>query len=188
MAHLLLAETCREQAQLDAVWFVPAAVSPWKTHAPPLEAKHRLYMLQLALAGQTSFQLCTRELDVGGVSFTVDTLRWVRQQQPEAELFLLMGADALQDFPQWREPDVICQIALPVVVRRRHAPEPNFAPLAPLLSSAQLARVQGHLVDMPLIEISSSDIRRRLIEHRSIRYQVPRAVEKYIEEHKLYRE
>jgi nicotinate-nucleotide adenylyltransferase len=186
IAHLLLAETCREQAVLNEVWFVPAAVSPWKTQTPPIDAKHRLQMLQLALAGQESFQLCTRELDVGGVSFTVDTLRWIRQQQPTAELFLLMGADALKDFPHWREPETICQMALPLVVRRRNAPEPDFKSLAPLLTAQQMKAVQGNVVDMPVVEISSSELRRRLSQQRSIRYQVPRAVEKYIETHGLY--
>jgi nicotinate-nucleotide adenylyltransferase len=185
--HLLLAEMCREQGRLDEVWFVPTAVSPLKQHRPPSEAKHRVEMLQLATGGHAAFRVSLVELERGGVSYTVDTLAHFRQQFPQAELFFLMGADSVQDFPQWREPVRICELALPLVVRRHGSPEPNFQPLAALLSTDRLAQVQANLVNMPVIELSSTQIRERVAANHSIRFQTPRAVEEYITFQGLYR-
>ena len=185
--HLLLAETCREQGRLDEVWFVPAAVSPLKQAHPPSDAKQRVEMLQLAIGGYEPFRLSTMEIERGGVSYTVDTLTCFRQQFPQAELFFLMGADSLQDLPLWREPARICELALPLVVRRHGSPEPNYQPLASILSPTRLVLVQANVVRMPVIELSSTEIRRRVAESHSIRYQTPRAVEVYISMHGLYR-
>jgi nicotinate-nucleotide adenylyltransferase len=184
--HLLLAESCREQGKLDEVWFVPAAVSPWKTETPPAEAKHRLQMLELALGGHAQFHLCSYEIDKGGVSYTVDTLRWIKQQRPHDTLRLLMGADAVADLPQWREPAAICALALPLVVQRPEAPALDLTRLEPLLTPEQRAQVQAHQVSMPAVQLSSSEIRRRLAAGESIRYLVPRGVEMYIATHGLY--
>ena len=186
--HLLLAEMCREQGKLDEVWFVPAAVSPLKQSRPPSEAKHRVEMLNLASGGHTPFRLSAVELERGGVSYTVDTLAWFREQYPQAELFFLMGADSLQDFPLWREPARICELALPLVVRRHGSPEPNFQPLAPILTADRLAIVQANVVHMPVLELSSTEIRKSVSVGRSIRYQVPRAIEAYIAAQGLYGE
>src|ERR671912_439798 len=82
--HLLLAETCREQARLDEVWFVPNALSPLKRDHPPAAAKHRVEMLQLATGGHEAFRVSTLETDRGGVSYTVETLAEIAQQQPAA--------------------------------------------------------------------------------------------------------
>src|SRR5262245_26343708 len=118
--HLLLAETCRESAQLDQVWFVPAAVSPHKQGHSVTVAAHRIQMLRLAIAGHSPFDVCDYEIARGGVSYTVDTLEEVRKKLPDAELFLLMGADSLADFPTWRQPERICELALPLIVHRPH--------------------------------------------------------------------
>lgn len=184
--HLLLAEMCREQGRLDEVWFVPTAVSPLKQTRPPSEAKHRVEMLQLAIGGQSAFRLGLLELERGGVSYTVDTLAWFSEQYPQADLFFLMGADSLHDFPLWREPARICEVAMPLVVRRHGSPEPNFQSLAPLLTAERLAQVQANVVNMPVIELSSTEIRQRVSTGKSIRFQTPRAVEEYIVTQELY--
>jgi nicotinate-nucleotide adenylyltransferase len=186
--HLLLAESCREQSRLDQVWFVPAATPPHKRQRELSPAVHRLEMLRLALGGHDSLQVTTLELDRGGISYTVDTLREVQRQQPGAELFLLMGADSLVDLPHWREPAEICRMAVPLVVRRAGAPEPAFELLRNVVSPDRLLAVQNHQVEMPVVGFSSSDIRQRVHERQSIRYLTPRAVETYIETHGLYRE
>src|SRR5690606_24290783 len=100
--HLLLAESCRESCRLDRVAFIPAAVSPHKRDVPPSESKHRVEMLRLAIAGNDAFEISTIELDRGGVSYTVETVAAMAELHPGAELFLLMGADSLVDFPTWR--------------------------------------------------------------------------------------
>ncbi|MCA9263214.1 MAG: nicotinate-nucleotide adenylyltransferase [Planctomycetales bacterium] len=184
--HLLMAENCREACRLDAIWFIPAAVSPYKTGQPSATATARLEMAQLAVAGNPQFHVSEIEIERGGISYTVETLSGIHASQPEAELFFLMGADSLVDFPSWRDPQRICQLATPVVVRRYGTDEPDWQPLRALVDEAQWQRVRAFQTDMPRVEISSSDIRARIADQRSIRYMTPRAVEKYIETHRLY--
>ncbi len=192
--HLLLAESCRERLELEAVWFLPAALPPHKRHREPTPAMTRVEMLELALGGHATFSVCRYEADRGGVNYTVDTLAALKQQEPSREMFFLMGADSLCDLPTWKEPGQICQLATLVVVERSLAggslqgDECDLAPLAGVLSTEQLDAVRAHRVGMPRIDLSSSDIRRRVAEGRSIRYRTPRSVEKYIETHGLFRE
>src|SRR6476620_9979736 len=99
--HLLLAECARETLQLDEVWLMPAAVPPHKQSRELAPAKHRLAMLELALAGHEQIKSSHIGIDRGGVSYTVDTLTAIRQQHPDTMIFLLMGADSLHDLPTW---------------------------------------------------------------------------------------
>jgi len=185
--HLLLAESCREACLLDEVWLVPAAVPPHKQSAELAPGKARLEMLELALAGNEQLRPSAIELERGGVSYTVETLARIAEENPGASLFLLMGADSLEDLPTWREPERICTLATPVVVRRAGSPEPDFTAMAPLVSAERLAEIRRWQVEMPLVELSSTDLRQRGAAGRSLRYRTPRPVEKYIETHKLYR-
>lgn len=185
--HLLLAETCREQCRLDQVLFVPAAVPPHKRSQPLSPARDRVEMLRLAIGGHDQLAVSTIEIDRGGVSYTIDTLEALSNEFPGAELFLLMGADSLRDLPTWREPQRLCSMALPVVMRRAGAPEPDLASLAAIVDGRRLAEIRRHQVEMPIIELSSTDLRARAAAGRSLRYRTPRAVEKYIETHRLYR-
>lgn len=184
--HLLLAETCREQCGLEQVWFLPAAAPPHKLGRALTPANHRLAMLQLAIAGHDAFAVSPLEIERGGVSYTVQTLAELQQRQPDAELFFLMGADSLQDLPTWREPARVCQLAIPVVVRRRGSPEPELDVLRELVSAERLERIRQYQVQMPVVEFSSTAIRQSVAAGRSIRYQMPRAVEKYIQSQGLY--
>src|SRR5262249_18167096 len=143
-------------------------------------------MLKLAIGGHDAFSVYTGEIDRGGVSYTVDTLQQLHDEQPDRQLFFLMGADSLADLPNWREPLRICSLAIPAVVRRAGAAQPDDAALAKLMASERLAIARASRVEMPMIELSSSEIRRRVSAGQSIRYQTPRAVEKYIEAMQLY--
>jgi nicotinate-nucleotide adenylyltransferase len=185
--HLLLAESAREQLALDQVWLIPAAVSPFKIGREQAPAKARLEMLELAIAGNEALVASPIEIERGGVSYTVDTLAAIAGERPSAELFLLMGADSLRDLPTWREPRRMLDLATPAVVCRGGGAEPDFAGLAPLVSSERLERIRAAQVEMPLIELSSTDLRRRAAAGQSLRYRTPRAVEKYIEANRLYR-
>jgi nicotinate-nucleotide adenylyltransferase len=185
--HLLLAECCREACRLDEVWLVPAAIPPHKQGWELAPAKARLEMLELALAGNEQLRPSSVELDRGGVSYTVETLAQIHAQQPDDELFLLMGADSLGDLATWREPQRICELALPIVVRRAGSPPPELDLLAAFVGLDRLAEVARWQVEMPIIELSSTDLRTRAATGKSLRYRTPRAVEKYIETHGLYR-
>ena len=186
--HLLLAETCREQCRLDQVRFLPASIPPHKQTWRLTPADRRVEMLRLAIAGHEAFVISELEIARGGVTYTVDTLAALREQEPQDELFFLMGADSLRDLPGWREAARICELAVPVVVRRRDTPEPDFGVLAGIVSTPRLQEIRRHQVQMPLVEFSSTAIRQAVAVGRSIRYQTPRGVEKYIQAQGLYRE
>lgn len=184
--HLLLAEYCREACRLDAVWFMPAAQPPHKQRGDLTAARQRVEMLQLAIGGQTAFAVCEREIQRGGVSFTVDTLEELAGEDPRRELFLLLGADSLADLPGWREPRRVCELATPVVVRRPGSAEPDYGCLAGLAPPERLAYFRQRQVQMPQVDLRSREIRRRVAAGLSIRFQTPRAVEQYIAAAGLY--
>lgn len=186
LGHLRLAEACCEQARLDRVEFTPAAQQPHKPHGPVANGEHRLAMLRLAIKGVPQFEVSTAELDRRGVSYTVDTLRAIQAASPGAELFLLLGADALADLPNWREAGAICQLAVPLVVRRAGHAAPDYDVLAPLLSPAQLADARRVQVQLPETPISSSEIQRLIAEDGAWQPLVPTAVAQYIRQHGLY--
>lgn len=186
LGHLLLGEFCREQAQLDEVWFVPVKKAPHKTEGPIASDKHRMEMLGLATWGQLGFQVHDLEIQRGGISFTVDTLEELTHNYPETQFFFLMGADSLNDFGTWRNPERICQLATPLVVVRGGEPEPQWTVLEKYVKG-DLAEIQRtHRIDFPAIDLSSSEIRKRVDEGRSIRFQTPRSVEEYIRTHDVY--
>ncbi|MCB9938716.1 MAG: nicotinate-nucleotide adenylyltransferase [Planctomycetaceae bacterium] len=185
--HLLLAETCREQCQLDRVLFVPAAVPPHKQSREMTSARARIEMVRLAIGGHEQLALTTMEIDRGGVSYTVDTLAALSEQHSGSSLFFLMGADSLKELPTWREPQRLCELAVPLVVRRAGSPEPDFAAIRHLVTADRLDEIREHQVEMPIIELSSTEIRQRVESGSSIRFRTPRAVEKFIETQGLYR-
>jgi nicotinate-nucleotide adenylyltransferase len=186
LGHLLLAECCREQLRLDRVLFLPAAVPPHKRDRQLTPAAQRIEMLELAIAGHERFAVSRWEIDRGGLSYTVDTLRQFRQEDPEGELFLLMGADMLHDLPHWHEAETICQLAVVAVVYRVGTRDLDFTALAAVAPPQRIELFQRHEVAMPAIGICSTEIRRRVAAGQSIRYRTPRAVEKYIETQALY--
>ncbi len=186
IGHLLLAECCREACRLDQVWFVPAATPPHKQSRNLASAKQRLEMLELATSGHPAFRVCDLEVQRRGLSYTVDTLQEIRLREPQAELFLLLGADSLHDLPSSRDPQRICQLATPVAVRRPDHPEPQFDALVGVVSPDQLQAIRSQQVHMPLIALSSSDLRQRIAAGQSIRYRTPAAVEQFIHSQRLY--
>ncbi len=189
--HLLLAECCREQAGLDRVLFVPAAVQPHKRDRRLADGQHRVEMLRLATGGQPDFDIATLELDRGGVSYTVDTLAALREVHPGHELCLLLGPDALAGLPTWREPRRIADLATLVAVERESLDDlpaaAAVAGLRDLLGADLLAALLARRVRMPAVGIRASDLRAAIAAGASIRYRTPRAVEAYIAAHGLYR-
>ena len=166
--HLLVAETCRESLGLDRIVFVPANISPLKTDMQPTSGKQRIELVELAILSNAAFEIDAREVERGGVSYMVDTLRSITFERPEDELFLLMGADALAEFDRWREPSLICEFALLVVVARAGHGKIQWNVLSPFISESRLIETKKHVVDMPLIDISSSDLRLRVRQGKSI--------------------
>ena len=184
LGHLILAVQCREQCELDEVWFIPTSNPPHKNSAELSDGKYRAEMLELATAGYPQFVVSRIELERHGTTFTLDTLQQLHNEDSSRELFLLIGADSLADLPTWREPARIGQLSSIVVVNRGDRPLPDLASLESRLSAKMVAQIQN--VTMPGIDISATDIRTRIQAGKSIRFLVPRSVEAYITEHKLY--
>jgi nicotinate-nucleotide adenylyltransferase len=184
--HLILAEQCREQAGLDRVRFIPAARPPHKQDQAVTPFAHRLEMLRLAVAGNPAFVIDELEKDRPGPSYTVDTLEELHRREPAARLFLLIGSDCLPDLVHWRDPARIGQLADLLVMARSGWSVDHLEQLKAALHLPRELNL-AQLVQAPLIDLSSRDLRRRAAEGRSLRYLVPRAVECYIETHRLYR-
>lgn len=181
--HLLLAESAREQLALDQVWLIPAGQSPFKPQPPVASAKQRVEMLQLAVAGYPQFLVSDVEIQRSGPSYTVETLRAVHEAQPDAELFLLIGADSLADFAKWREPEEILKLAQVVAVNRGRAAA-DAQPVLAELGETWAGRLPS--ITMPGVDFSSTDLRARVAAGRSLRFQTPRAVELYLQSAALY--
>lgn len=186
--HLILAELCREQCELDEVRLVPAAIPPHKQGKNRAPDQLRWEMLQLAIGGHPQLVGWDFELERGGVSYTVDTLEHLNKQQPSDEVFFLMGADSLADLSTWRQPERICELANIVVMNRPNSGPVDFQVLSGVTSQQRINEFQSQAVNMPLIEISSSDLRSRISRGQSIRFQTPRAVEQFIANAGLYTE
>ncbi len=169
---------------LDEVWFVPARRPPHKTGTDISQPKARIDMLEFALAGMPEFRVSTIEIEREGLSYTVDTLQSLVDEDSSRELFLLVGADSLADLPTWREPHRILQLAHVVVVNRGTFDRSELERQAAELGAGTAGRMQ--IVAMPGVAISATDIRRRVRAGGSIRFLTPRPVEHYIREHGLY--
>jgi nicotinate-nucleotide adenylyltransferase len=187
LGHLILAEQCREQARLEQVWFVPSARPPHKLDQHQTPFDRRVEMIELAIAGHAGFRVEPLERDRPGPSFTADTLETLRSTHPEADLHWVLGADCLPDLPGWHEPRrIVSQAGLLVVAR----PNWEIWPVERLRAALGLnpdEPLRMEVIESPLIDIASRDIRRRVEQGRSIRYLVPRAVECYVDAHRLYR-
>ncbi len=182
LGHLILAESCREACGLDRVWFVVAGAPPHKPGGRTAVA-HRLEMARIAVAGHPAFEVSELEASRPGPHYSVETLEAVRRERPDDELFFLVGADSLADLPFWREPARIARLANVVGVNRPGIDPAVTSELPDLGPGTRPLR----LVTIPPIGIASHDLRHRLAEGRSIRYQVPRGVEAYIRTQGLYR-
>ncbi|MDH7488977.1 MAG: nicotinate-nucleotide adenylyltransferase [Anaerolineae bacterium] len=181
--HLVAAEEVRYRLRLDKVLFVPAGMPPHKLDHDITPTRHRVAMLELAIASNPGFALSRVDIDRHGPCYTVDTLALLHEEYgPGAELFFLMGMDSLADILTWKDPERLIRLARIVVVGR-----PGFqADVDELDKVLPGAAERICIVDTPLMEVSSSDIRQRVREGAPIRYQVPEAVEAYIRAHRLY--
>ena len=185
LGHLILAEQARTSLGLARVLFVPAG-QPWRKEGRRIApVADRVAMVQAALAGDPYFEVSLVESEQPGPSYTADTLAALQAQLgPAAELYFILGQDALADLPYWRHPArTVAQARLAVAARPGTAIDTGAVERAVPGISSRIA-----LVPMPQLDISSTDIRRRVAEGISIRFLVPQAVEAYIPERGLYRE
>jgi nicotinate-nucleotide adenylyltransferase len=178
IGHLVAAIDARSALALDVVLLVVANV-PWQkvgTRAIS-PAEDRLAMVRAAVADEPGLEACDLEIARGGDTYTVDTLEELRRREPDAELFVIVGADAAAGFATWRSPERVAELATLVVVDRPGVPTPE-----PAMGGHRWVRV-----DIPDLEISSTDLRRRVAEGRSIRHLVPAGAASLVAERGLYR-
>lgn len=180
--HLVLAENARVQLGLQRVLFVPAGQPPHKPDRPIAAPNHRLEMVSAAIADHPAFEISRVDLDRNGPHYTADMLTILRREWPEAQLFFLLGGDSLSQLPLWHNPAGIVQLARLAAVQRS-----GYAVNIDALERT-VPGIRERLVwlDVPYLDISSSELRRRIREGLPIRYLTPPAVERYIREHHLY--
>jgi nicotinate-nucleotide adenylyltransferase len=171
--HLIVAQAVLELLALEQVRFVPSREQPFKTgrHTAPAETRAR--MVSLAIEGEPRFALEPIELSRPGPSYTVDTIRALLEREPGQQFAVLVGADAARDLPAWREANAIAQLASLVIISRPGAE----IPLLPW---------PVRLVQVPSVDISATEIRRRVAAGRSIRYWVPDPVVECVVQDRLY--
>ena len=173
LGHLIVGRVAAETLGLDSLRFVPAREQPFKRGLHGALAEQRAAMLDLAVAGSPGFAVERAELDRPGPSYTVDTLRALHAREAGVRLTLLLGADAAAELEAWHRAEEIPALATVVVFARAGVPVPS----SPLISRT---------IEVPAVEISATEIRRRVREGRSIRYWVPDPVAEYVTRHRLY--
>ena len=179
VAHLIIAETIRDEFGLDYILWIPNYIPPHKATAGSDDVNHRLSMVGMTIEGHDQFSLSTIEVDRKGTSYMVDTIQSLQEAEPSTDYHLIIGGDSLDDFMTWHRPEDILN-KVPLIVYNRTGVNP------------EKTEVQVNFPDRisyssaPLIDISSTNIRKRVAEQKSIRYLVPEGVGTYIHQHNLY--
>ena len=187
IGHLWIAEAALESLELDEIRWIPAATSPLKPNGPVATEEDRLQMLRLAVSGCEKHIIDDREIRRGDVSYTVDTITDLQQEFPDAQLLIIIGSDSLASIREWHESERLLELAVPAVVQRGGEAELDFSVLQGLVDQDRIELIRQHVIPMPVIEISSRDLRRRLANERSIRFRTPRAVEAMIQSQNIYK-
>lgn len=175
LGHLLVAAAAREEMDLERLFFIPAAQSPFKPERQPTPAPERVRLLRLALAGLNWCEIDEQELARGGVSYTIDTVRTYAARFPQARLHYLIGADHIAALPKWREADELARRVEFVIIPRPGQP-----------TAALTLPFRGRTLAGFPFGVSSSEIRARIKDRRPIDHLVPRAVAEAIQNNHLY--
>lgn len=185
--HLFIAEEARCRFDLEKVIFVPSFAPPHKRgveFSPPAD---RLAMVRMAIEGNAAFEASSLEIERGGVSYTVDTLRELRMRNPDNDFYFITGADAIVEILTWKEPERVMALAEFIVAARRGFPLENIERALPALVEGKGAMERVIVMESPLIDISASEIRERVAAGLPVRYLLPEAVRRYVEDRGLYR-
>jgi nicotinate-nucleotide adenylyltransferase len=182
IGHLVLADCAIESLNLDQLLFVPAGDPPHKHNETRQTIEHRLAMLQLALEPDPRFTLSRIDVDRPGPHYAADMVRIIKDQNPDAELYFVMGGDSFHDLPNWYCPEALIELCRLAVMPRATSeiwPEMHEDVLPGTAKTVVM-------IDAPLVELSSTEIVERLMHHKSVRYLVPEPVLRYIDSHECY--
>lgn len=181
--HLILAEEACFELRLERLLWVLTARPPHKRDLAVSEVDYRLELVLAAIEDNPIFELSHIEIDRPGPHYAVDTVWLLKEQYPDAELYYLMGGDSLHDLPAWHQPQRLVEQLTGIVVMRRLSDAVDLQALEAILPGV---RRKVRFLNVPLIEISSSDIRQRIVAGRPYRYFLPPAVYNLIREHATY--
>ena len=184
LGHLILASEAHAQLKLARLLWVLTPIPPHKLNQPISSLDHRLAMVKLALKGESAFELSMIEVERSGPHYTLDTIRVFSSRYPNADLILLLGGDLLRDLPTWHRPADLVAACRQIGVMRRPGDSIDMASLEKKIPGLN-SKVK--FVEAPLLEIASSEIRRRAARGLPFRYYLLPAVYQYIRKHKLYK-
>lgn len=183
--HLLLAQAAMEEAGLDRICFLPSGISYLKKEDDVLSAGHRLRMTELAISDNPHFTVSDMEVKRSGNTYTCDTLRQLHEEQPENSFYFILGADCLFSMENWYHPEEIFSSCTILAAMRENLQLSDLEEKADWLRKRFKAEIS--LLHLPRIDISSTDIRERVKNGKSIRYMVPEAVREYILQNELFK-
>lgn len=185
LGHLIIAEEVRSNVGLDKILFVPAGV-PWMRENEGVSAgKHRLNMVDLAVKSNPHFESSSIEIDRQGVTYTADTLETLREDlDHEVELSFIMGMDVLEKFHLWKSPETVVELCSLVIVNR---PGNQAVDVNEVVKKYPEAGAKLRIINVPRMEISSSEIRERVRQEKSLKYLVSEEVIEYIDKNNLYK-
>jgi nicotinate-nucleotide adenylyltransferase len=183
IGHLVCAQEAVVQLKVEKMVFMPVGQAPHRQLEDDPGPEARLEMVELAVGDDARFAVSRAELDRSGPSYTADTLRELHDKAPDDELFLILGGDQAAALPSWHEPEAVLSLATVVVVERTNWSRNAIGIKIGRLPGAERIRY----LDMPVMQVSSSAIRRRVADGRPIRYLVPDKVANYIGSNDLYR-
>lgn len=184
MGHLILAERAYDKFNLDKVLIMPTGNPPHKANQANTGAKQRAKMSKLAIKDNHYFELSLLEIRRKGYTYTYETLEALKRKNKDTEYYFIMGVDSLFSLDKWREPERICKNCIIVVAARNHVATSELKDRIKYLEDRYDATI--YCLDTPTIDIASHNIRSMVGKKKSIRYFVPREVEKYIYKHGLY--
>ena len=171
LGHIHLAETIKKVKGLDEIWFIPTFINPFKEKEPPISEKHRLKMCELAIEGNPDFKVLDIEINKKEPSYTYNTIKALKSEYPKIDFFLILGDDAASSFSSWYEADKMLE-EIPVIVGAR--------------VGGNLKNFQGSLINMPIMLVSSTEIRDLIQKNKDFERFLPEKVTSYIKKHKLY--
>lgn len=174
IGHLIIADQVKDQLDLEKILFIPSAIPPHQTKKETISAKHRLTMLEKTLEDNKLFEVNEVEINRGGKSYTYDTIKELKEESPDTEFYFIIGADMVEDLPNWYKIDELVQMVQFVAVNR---PSYSTHTSYPVI-----------FVDVPNIDISSTIIRQKVKDNCSINYLVTPETKEYIESEGLYKD
>jgi nicotinate-nucleotide adenylyltransferase len=185
--HLIIARAIAERLRLERVILLPSKRPPHKQAVPLLDPRHRAEMVRLAIQDEALFELSDFDMTREGPSYTIDTVAHFHEElSPDVELHWIIGADSLAELSTWHRASELVDSCRIITAVRPGSADIDWQELGTLLTEEQIARLKAGVVQSPMIDISSTDIRERVRQGQSVRYLVPDQVWKYLDKNGLY--